>query len=174
MTNKRTWAEFRECGLLWWINRQLHLFGWAIVFEMEEGSDNPRAVYPARVGFRGFGPDTEREMFARLTSHVVANIEHLSKEVGVSTGAYRAREDGVVAKRSCISDYTVCGACMLAHSGEPGRSIDHLVQISGMPMKTCLAAMNRAYKRGLIDCGVSLETAWVTEKGRVLVIDEGR
>jgi hypothetical protein len=24
-----TWREFADAGLFWWINRGLHLFGWA-------------------------------------------------------------------------------------------------------------------------------------------------
>ena len=35
----RTWKEFLDNGLLWWINRGLHLFGWAIVVvEEADGS----------------------------------------------------------------------------------------------------------------------------------------
>lgn len=29
--NRKTWEEFRESGMLWWVNRMLHLLGWAIV-----------------------------------------------------------------------------------------------------------------------------------------------
>lgn len=53
MVERKTWEEFRECKLLWWINMILHTFGWAIVTEIDE--DNKVCeCYPARVKFRGF------------------------------------------------------------------------------------------------------------------------
>ena len=47
MVEQRTWQEFREAKLLWWINRILHTFGWAIVLEQEEDG-SISAAYPAR------------------------------------------------------------------------------------------------------------------------------
>lgn len=34
---EKSWEEFRDSGLLWWVNIMLHMFGWAIVYEMENG-----------------------------------------------------------------------------------------------------------------------------------------
>ena len=45
MTNEKSWKEFRESGLLWFINTTLHVFGWALVAEFEEGEIT--RVYPA-------------------------------------------------------------------------------------------------------------------------------
>ena len=36
MINKKSWKEFRECGMLWWINMILHTMGWAITYEFDE------------------------------------------------------------------------------------------------------------------------------------------
>ena len=36
MVNKKSWDEFRNNGLLWWINMILHTFGWAIVTEIDK------------------------------------------------------------------------------------------------------------------------------------------
>ena len=36
MVTKKTWQEFRDSGLLWWINMILHTFGWSIVFEISK------------------------------------------------------------------------------------------------------------------------------------------
>jgi len=36
MVKKKTWKEFRETGLLWWINMVLHTFGWAIVIDIND------------------------------------------------------------------------------------------------------------------------------------------
>ena len=52
MVNKKTWKEFRDTGLLWFINTILHAFGWSIVIEYENVEITD--CYPARVKFRGF------------------------------------------------------------------------------------------------------------------------
>lgn len=33
MVKKQSWERFQASGMLWWANRILHVFGWAIVFE---------------------------------------------------------------------------------------------------------------------------------------------
>lgn len=52
MVTRKTWKEFRECGLLWWINMLLHTFGWSVVINVEDNGDITE-VYPACVKFRG-------------------------------------------------------------------------------------------------------------------------
>lgn len=77
MVEKRTWEEFRNIKLLWWINRTLHLFGWAIVYQVE--SDGTISdVYPARVKFRGF--EDESEEFIGLTKYIQSEIDNLVDE----------------------------------------------------------------------------------------------
>lgn len=36
MINKKTWDEFRATGLLWLVNTILHVFGWAIVVDVDK------------------------------------------------------------------------------------------------------------------------------------------
>lgn len=73
---KKTWDEFREAGLLWWINRTLHLFGWVIVVEVDdEGKVNN--VYPARCKYRGFARELEEEGFKDLSKHLKDNIDEI-------------------------------------------------------------------------------------------------
>lgn len=73
-----TWDEFRKTGLTWWINRQLHLFGFVIVFEVDsEGKTT--AAYPARTCFRGFDPATEAQGFAQLGKYLDENAAILRK-----------------------------------------------------------------------------------------------
>ena len=80
MIERKTWAEFRDAKLLWWVNRTLHLFGWAIVLEM--GPDGTIAdTYPARVKFRGFTEQVDAEGFAGLTDHLRTNVGQLIPEV---------------------------------------------------------------------------------------------
>lgn len=49
--------------------------------------------------------------------------------------------------------------------------IDILQAETGEPAKVCLRAMQRAYDAGYIECGTSLATGWLTEKGEELLGD---
>lgn len=66
MLDKKSWSEFRGTGLLWFINRTLHLFGWVIVCEVNKQGE-VLAVYPARTNWRGFSREDEEEGY-RLVS----------------------------------------------------------------------------------------------------------
>lgn len=80
MLQRKTWTEFREAKMLWWINRMLHLFGWAIV--LEQGDDGLIVeAYPARVKYRGFTEQVEAEGFAGLTEHLRANVGQLTHDI---------------------------------------------------------------------------------------------
>ena len=48
-----------------------------------------------------------------------------------------------------------------------------LVERTGQVEKVCFRAMERACDRGLLDYGVSLRTAWLTDKGRALLRASG-
>ena len=79
---KKAWAEFRETGLLWFVNRILHLFGWAIVLETAKNNMlDITDVYPARVTFRGFETQSEENGFKRVTKYLKENIDILLEEV---------------------------------------------------------------------------------------------
>jgi hypothetical protein len=86
VVDKKTWKEFRECGLLWWINMILHTFGWAIVLsiatEDEEGYTKGEIieVYPARVRFRGFDNDNNTKGYIEVSKYLKENAEQLEKE----------------------------------------------------------------------------------------------
>lgn len=59
-------------------------------------------------------------------------------------------------------------------TGTPRRacSLDTLVTVTGAPAKVADAAMRRAAARGLVGWGVSLRTAWPTDKGSRLLTTE--
>ena len=80
MIEKRTWQEFQDIGLLWWVNRGLHLFGWSIVmtFDAEGKLVN---VCPAKVKFRGFEPEIEDDGYKRLTEYLAKNSQKLVKDI---------------------------------------------------------------------------------------------
>jgi hypothetical protein len=44
-----------------------------------------------------------------------------------------------------------------------------LMEWTGLSFKECYGAMERAERRGLIDCGVSLRSGWLTDKGKELL-----
>lgn len=76
---KRTWKEFRQSGMLWFVNRILHLFGWVIVFDYT-GKNKIKSVYPARTIFRGFSEDCETKGFKQVTKYLGRNVKTLLKE----------------------------------------------------------------------------------------------
>lgn len=79
MVNKKTWKEFRDSGMLWWINMILHTFGWAITVEMEDDGSISNA-YPARVKFRGFSEKINTEGYQKVSHYMKDNVEELLKE----------------------------------------------------------------------------------------------
>lgn len=77
---KKTWNEFKETGLLWFINTTLHAFGWAIVIELDDNGKIADA-YPARVTFRGFSEDSNTKGYNKITEYMSNNAEELLKEI---------------------------------------------------------------------------------------------
>ena len=76
---KKTWEEFRETGLVLIINQILHIFGWAIVFVIDDGK--VLEVYPARVKFRGFDNDSTDKSYEKVTKYMKANIDDLMNDL---------------------------------------------------------------------------------------------
>ncbi len=78
MVNEKSWDEFRNNGLLWWINMILHTLGWAIVTDVEE--NKIVRAYPARVKFRGFGEKNNIEGYIKVSQYMKENAKELLKE----------------------------------------------------------------------------------------------
>ncbi len=81
MVDKRSWQEFRDSGLLWFINTILHVFGWAIVIEIDE--DNVIDVYPARVSFRGFDEKRNDKGYYQVSKYLKDNITYILSECDI-------------------------------------------------------------------------------------------
>ena len=79
MVNKKNWKEFREAGLLWWVNMILHTFGWALVVEVDEEGEITEA-YPARVKFRGFDEKSNTKGYTRVSEYMKENAGALLEE----------------------------------------------------------------------------------------------
>ena len=88
MITRKTWAEFRKAGFLWFINSILHVFGWAIVFNMADETDKAKGfkpgdiieVFPARVKFRGFDHKVQEKAHRDLAAYMVKNAKALKAE----------------------------------------------------------------------------------------------
>jgi len=79
MIDKKTWQQFRDSGLLWWINMILHTFGWAIVVDVD-GDGTISNAYPARVKFRGFDEKSNDEGYQIVSKYLKENAEQLENE----------------------------------------------------------------------------------------------
>jgi len=75
MITRKLGKEFRESGLLWFINQTLHLFGWAICWEPDTDE-----IYPARVKFRGFENENNTQGYIKVSKYLKDNIDELIKE----------------------------------------------------------------------------------------------
>lgn len=78
MVNRISWKEFRDSGMLWWINMMLHTFGLAIVLDIED--EEVKDVYPARVKFRGFGEKNNTEGYIKVSKYMNKNAGILLEE----------------------------------------------------------------------------------------------
>ena len=73
-----SWEEFRDSGMIWFINRMLHIFGLSIIYTFE--NSKIVRVFPARVKIRGFDADIESSGFISVTNYLDKNISALKKE----------------------------------------------------------------------------------------------
>jgi hypothetical protein len=79
MVDQKTWKEFRDSGMLWWINMILHTFGWSIVVNIEDNGEI-RDCYPARVKFRGFDEKINTEGYIKVSNYLLDNVTDLKEE----------------------------------------------------------------------------------------------
>ena len=75
---QKTWKEFRDSGLLWFINSILHVFGWAITVAMDDGKVID--AYPARVKFRGFSESSNTTGYKKVSKYLNDNAKRLLEE----------------------------------------------------------------------------------------------
>ena len=78
MIERKSWEEFRNAGLLWWINMILHTFGGAITVDLKDGKITD--CYPARVKFRGFGEENNTEGYQKVSQYMRDNAGKLFEE----------------------------------------------------------------------------------------------
>ena len=78
MIKKISWNEFRNSGMLWMANMILHIFGLAIVYEIEDGKITE--VYPARVKYRGFSEKDNSNGYKKISEYMRDNAVTLMEE----------------------------------------------------------------------------------------------
>lgn len=78
MVTEKSWEEFRNTGLLMFINQILHVFGWAICVDIE--NENVIKVFPARVKFRGFTEEVVTRNYIKISEWINNNSNELLKE----------------------------------------------------------------------------------------------
>lgn len=81
---EKLWKDFQGSGMLWFVNRILHTFGWAIVFEVDdfEVDDSEMKivkVYPQQVKYYGFGREVEEEGYKKVSQFMSKNADSLAK-----------------------------------------------------------------------------------------------
>lgn len=79
MVEKISMDEFRKSGALWWINQQLHLFGMAIVMDIDS-EGKAYNMYPVKCGFRGFSEEINTKNYKKLTNYLNDNVSNLLKD----------------------------------------------------------------------------------------------
>jgi hypothetical protein len=84
MVTQKTWAEFKESGMLWFANRILHTFGWAIVFRTDLLTGEVISAFPARVKFRGFDSADEQIGFEKVSKFMRENYFDLEHEANLN------------------------------------------------------------------------------------------
>lgn len=79
MIDEKTLEEFQSTGLLLFINQILHVFGWALVLEVDDDGNFIR-VFPARTKFRGFDQKSVSKSYIKISKYIKKNSEVLLNE----------------------------------------------------------------------------------------------
>lgn len=80
MIEKRSIEEFRNSGLLLLVNQFLHIFGWALVVEVDEDGKATN-FYPKHCKFRGFDNRSTKKAYKMVTYHMKDRLPDLLKDV---------------------------------------------------------------------------------------------
>ena len=80
MMTKKSWEEFRNTGLLLFINQILHVFGWAIAVEIDEDG-NVVGTFPARVNYRGFDESSTADSYKKISKYLAEHAKELDSEI---------------------------------------------------------------------------------------------
>lgn len=79
LAQPKSWDEFRDTGLLWFINTILNVFGWGIYIGVDDDG-NIVEVFPARCKFRGFVTEINDEGYFMVTDYLKNNIDEIHED----------------------------------------------------------------------------------------------
>ena len=82
MVQEVSLEEFRNTGLPAFINQILHIFGYSIIFDIDEKTKEATSMKPARVKFRGMSEDVVTRNYCKLASYLKDNADELYNEAG--------------------------------------------------------------------------------------------
>lgn len=77
----RAWSKFKAAGMLWFVNRLLHFFGWAIVFRYDDKTGKLLGVEPNRCRFRGFSSEVEDAGYRNVTEWMAKSSKELLEDI---------------------------------------------------------------------------------------------
>lgn len=66
MGGAEDWEAFRKSGLLWFVNRMLHVFNWSIVVSYDSDTGEFLGAWPARTTWKGFPQASEKAGYQKL------------------------------------------------------------------------------------------------------------
>lgn len=75
---RKSWEEFESTGLMWWVNKTLKLFGYAIVLDINS-DDSVRDAYPAKVSFIQSVSGIDDAGLKKLSRYTAAEADRLNK-----------------------------------------------------------------------------------------------
>lgn len=76
MIERRSWDEFRETGLPWYVNQIMQVFGWSLAFDIDE-EGKIKEAFPVRTKFRGFSDEVINRNTKKLTQYMIDNGKEL-------------------------------------------------------------------------------------------------
>lgn len=80
MNKETTVKEFRDTGLLMYINQILQIFGWEIGVRINISDNETQQLIPLRTKFRGFDNQTTTRNYEKIASWIRKNGDELYDE----------------------------------------------------------------------------------------------
>lgn len=71
--------QFVDSGLVWLANTFLHVFGYAIAYDVDD-KGNVSDLYPCRTVFRGYSEDLSSDGYERVSRYMLMHAKRLLAE----------------------------------------------------------------------------------------------
>lgn len=77
----KTWQEFRDSGMFFFINQILHVLGWVMVVQTDSKTGEITKAFPARTKFRGFDEKSQDEEHTKIANYLADNAPNFPEEI---------------------------------------------------------------------------------------------